>query len=607
MTPISDSELPELARTRVRRAVRSDKKIAVTLHLRHREPPPSPDELGHRPHERNYLSYEEFEERHGLADDDLAEIEAFAGQYGLAVKSVHKAARMVELVGKAGAINEAFGVELHQRDDARGECTAHHGPIHLPETIAEIVEGVTGLDTRETAARIRPEVPPVDPRQLLERLQAFLTYFPGEVAEIYNFPRELDGTGQTIGLIEFGGGYRRSDIEEYFQRQGMPVPEIVDVPVGGARNRPSDSLSLEDLEVTLDLEIAGAVAPGARLVVYFLDGSAESMVTAIKTAVFDGENRPSVLSISYGSAEELFRPQDLRLVNQALREAALMGVTVCVSSGDAGSASGDYAQFPPPPTTHVVFPASSPYVLACGGTRLKRTESGQFRETVWNNLNQARTASGGGVSKVFERPDYQSGVSVPANADPEAKLRGRGVPDVAGNADFETGYRILLDGNLLPGGGTSAVAPLWAGLIARLNQGLGRRVGFINPLLYRLAGSSAFRSITEGDNGAYPAEPVWNACTGLGSPDGTRLLAAIGNDLPVADTAAGSDTQDSWDKSPFDQASDSSQFASTASATAAEAARIAAEAWELATRTLENLRNSQRISGSAVDFAGKVE
>ena len=196
-----------------------------------------------------------------------------------------------------------------------------------------------------------------------------------------------------------------------------------------------------------------------------------------------------------------------------------MGVTVLAAAGDDGSSDGSANGAP-----EVDFPASSPFVVACGGTKLTLSGGTISSEQVWNELSMNEGATGGGVSKFFPLPAYQKSAGVPVQ--PETNFAGRGVPDVSGDADPITGYLVRVDGKDMVIGGTSAVAPLWAGLIALINQHAGRPVGFVNPLLYKL-GSPVFRDIVSGTNGFYSSGPNWDACTGLGSPDGTALVKAI--------------------------------------------------------------------------------
>jgi len=179
---------------------------------------------------------------------------------------------------------------------------------------------------------------------------------------------------------------------------------------------------------------------------------------------------------------------------------------------------------------HVDFPASSPHVLACGGTRLESSQNRITKEVVWNH-GAGLGASGGGVSETFPLPAYQANAKVPVSVNPP-HFKGRGVPDISGNADPATGYQIRVDGRSAVFGGTSAAAPLVAALTALINQQLGKPAGFLNTSLYAAAARKALHDITTGNNGAYTAGPGWDACTGLGSPDGQALLASLSGKRP---------------------------------------------------------------------------
>ncbi|HEX9759812.1 MAG TPA: S53 family peptidase, partial [Candidatus Acidoferrales bacterium] len=291
--------------------------------------------------------------------------------------------------------------------------------------------------------------------------------------------------------------------------------------VHGVRNAPHSRQLFSSEEVTADIEVAAAAAPGARLVVYFAPNTERGFFDAVTTAIHDRHHRPGVVSISWGEAETQWTPRTLHLFNEALAEAALVGVTVCCSAGDRGSSDGLPGGAP-----HVIFPASSPFVLACGGTSVDVEGSRIARETVWNS----RGATGGGPSRVFAVPRWQGKVKVPGLPG-KNRRRGRGVPDVAANADPLTGYKVRFRGKNSITGGTSLAAPMWAALVALINQKLRRPVGYVNPFLYkvykRLLRAGAFHPITEGNNGAYHARAGWNACCGLGSPHGENLLRAL--------------------------------------------------------------------------------
>jgi kumamolisin len=334
----------------------------------------------------------------------------------------------------------------------------------------------------------------------------------------------VDGAGECIALIELGGGYKTTDLSSYWSQLKLTeTPAVSAVSVGNGSNNPTGDPNGPDGEVMLDIEVAGSIAPGAKIVVYFADNTDAGFLNAITTAVHDSTNSPSVVSISWGGPESSWTQQAMTSMDEAFQSAAAMGVSVCVAAGDDGSTDGVTDGL-----NHVDFPASSPNVLACGGTQLVASGNNITSETVWNELANNEGATGGGISDVFPLPSYQTGAGVPPSANPGRNV-GRGVPDVTGDADPTTGYVTRVDGNPDVIGGTSAVAPLWAGLIALINQSIGKPVGFINPLLYQDAGTARnLNDITSGNNGAYSAGPGWDACSGLGSPIGTQVATALG-------------------------------------------------------------------------------
>lgn len=327
-----------------------------------------------------------------------------------------------------------------------------------------------------------------------------------------------DGSGETIGIVELGGGFTATDIQQYFQKQNIAPPTVVAVAVDGGTNAPSNP-SGADSEVMLDIEVAASIAPAARIAVYFAPNTDQGFIDALTTAIHDTANHPSAISISWGGPESSWTQSAMTAMDDACQSAAALGITITVACGDSGSTDGvdDGAN-------HVDFPASSPHVLACGGTEITASGPALTNEVVWNDEAQGGGATGGGVSTVFTLPAWQKNAKVPK---PAGNTGGRGTPDVAGDAAPATGYQIEVDGQTEVVGGTSAVAPLWAGLVALMNQKLGKPVGFLNPQIYPLVGSGAFRDITQGNNGTYSAGPGWDPCTGLGSPVGTTLVAKL--------------------------------------------------------------------------------
>jgi kumamolisin len=494
--------------------VAADETVEVTVLVRPRAPLPSAEELGSTPlGERRYLTRREFAARYGAERKDLAAIADFATEHGLHVRQASAARRSVVLTGPAERMEAAFRTRLARYRSPEGDYRGRSGHLHVPARVAPAIEAVLGLDDRPQATTASHAVPH-------ERVEeARLTSFtPTRVAELYDFPGHLDGSGQRIGVIELGGGFRRSRLRRYFEKLGRPMPKITAVSVDGVRNRPGIDHAA-DGEVVLDVEVIGAIAPRAEQLVYFAPTSDRGFVDAVTTALFD-PRAPSILSISWGQAEEQWTEQGRRALDQAFQAAAALGVTVLAASGDNGWRDGVEGQ-----VAHVDFPASSPYVLACGGTRLEVTERGEIVEVVWNDHDG--TATGGGVSAFYEVPPWQARVRVPPSVNDTGAV-GRGVPDVAGNADPDTGYLIGDGLSEHPFGGTSAVAPLWAALVAQLNQHLGAPAGFLNPLLYERVDPTVFNDVPTGGNGAYRARRrAWDACTGHGTPRGRALLEAL--------------------------------------------------------------------------------
>ena len=500
----------------------SGKQIEVTVYLR-----PSAslnwvdEEAARASAERRTISREKLASDYGVSDEDIAAVRSFAKEYGLEVTAVDKGRRTVSLRGTLKAVAEAFGAQdvglfSHPTE---GAYRARRGPLTIPRELGDVITGVFGIDERPQA---RPHI------RLRPNANARTGYAPTEVAAAYDFPTGATGTGQTVAIIELGGGYRQTDLGTYFSGLGLTPPSVSAVGVDGGSNSPGVDRNA-DGEVMLDIEVVGSVAPGAKIVVYFSNNSSDQgFLDAVSTAVHDTTHNPSVVSISWGGPEDSWTQQARAQMEQILIEAAAVGVTVTVASGDNGSSDGvnDGKQ-------HVDFPASAPHALACGGTRLQINHGQITNEAVWNDA-PGGGAGGGGISIEFAVPSYQNGIQTKKNVD--TGQPGRGVPDVAGDADPETGYSIVVDGEQETIGGTSAVAPLWAGLTALMNESLGQPVGFLQPQLYAGSAQGGFHDITEGNNGAYEAGPGWDPCTGLGSPNGTALLQALGGRVPVAAT-----------------------------------------------------------------------
>lgn len=522
---------------KVVRRTRPDEPITVTLIVRRRNGEGAlrsmkdfvaPGATPARP-----LSRAEFGATNGANPDDLATVAQFARDKGLSVLESHLARRSVVMRGPAAAVNYAFGIALHDYDCPRGRYHGHAGRASLPGPVAAVVEAVIGLTNRQvpaqhysTARRQNPNDPP-----------GTTPLSPQQVAALYAFPSS-DGAGQTIGIYEMqtsGGaaGYTTADLTQSIAAfgGGLAVPVPVDVAVDGVQNS-----GVSDGETGLDITVAGAIAQKATIAVYFTGGDAQSILHALQRMIHPdaGDPVPTILSISYGWGPDdpganSFSAQEFTQFTKLFQDAANLSVTVLVSSGDSG------AYIESPTQAQTSYPASDPWVTACGGTTVGNIGGGTFAEYVWNDSGAAGPgATGGGVSARFAVPAYQANAKVPTRNG--TKTSGRGVPDIAGNASENSGYLQVINGQRAqPVGGTSAVAPLYAGLVARINADLGFSAGFLNPVLYALP-ATTFRRVpgapgpTNNSYGkvvGYPAGPAWDACTGLGSVRGSVLEAGI--------------------------------------------------------------------------------
>jgi kumamolisin len=456
------------------------------------------------------VSHQQFERIHGADLTDIEAVERFATEHGFCVVRIDHSARSLTLAGKFSALAQAFGADVDIRRIGDHTFRSRQGSLWLQKSLEGRVVAVFGFDQRPVAATRH---------RVLPRSDESVAYTPLQVASAYNFPSNK-GANQTIALIELGGGFSNSDLTTYWQRLGLPAVNVTAIGIDGATNSPSGDPASADGEVTLDIQVAGAVAPACRVAVYFAPNTDQGFYDAISAAIHDKIRKPAVISISWGMPEDRWTPQAMNAFNALFYDAALLGISVCTAAGDNGSSDGETDG-----ANHVDFPSSSPWVLACGGTSLTLADGKIASETVWDDGSQGG-ATGGGVSQHFSKPAYQVKINVPLPVD--SNPTGRGVPDVAGNADPATGYVVLVGGEGIVVGGTSAVAPLWAGLIALLNERLGKRVGWLHPKLYaKPALAKALHDITDGNNGSYRAGTGWDPCTGLGTPNGAAILKLL--------------------------------------------------------------------------------
>jgi len=497
------------------------------------------------------LSREEIAQKWGVPPEDVRKVEQVLRSYGLQVVEVMQGGRSMRVRGAASAMIAAFRPDLGiYQVPGQGQIRARHGMLMIPSEIADIVEGVFGLDQRRMTGRHALAAVPV------QQLAPLTT---ADLVKRYNFP-DGDGAGKAIAIAEFGQSigngqvlppaYIASDVATFCKRQGLPVPTVRIESVGlsplsqqqyeaeiqALPKDLQDLLFAQTAETMMDAQIVAGLCPKADIGLYFATWGESGWVNMLDEVTSGSGPVPVALSVSYGLAEEAadWSHGAMDSINQRLQIAAMQGITVCVSSGDDGSGCDQ-----PGKRCHVAYPASSPYVLSVGGTMLAPQAGGKVDEVVWWEAPGERTqqgggSTGGGISTLNPRPPWQT-VKI-ASLNPGA-IDGRIVPDVAALAGPPL-YDLLLDGQSLPDGGTSAAAPLWAGLIARIDAALpaGKRQRFLAPLLYKGdVGQAGFGDIVSGQNASHPspgkgysAKAGFDAVTGWGVPNGKGLLSALG-------------------------------------------------------------------------------
>jgi len=470
------------------------------------------------PDYRHLLTAAEFGARFGLPLAEIDQAAAWFSQHGLTVTGRPANRTALELRGSAGQLERVLGVRLMERTDAAG--LAYHVPLSAGRVPPELASSVSGFGGLDTSPATRPE-PHFGPANGLH---------PTDLARAYGIDamraQGLDGSGQSVAVVSFDT-FDPKDIAAFDRVTGISGPTIQVIRMPGAAKKPGDSQD----EVSLDLETIRAVVPKAQIYDYEAPQSA-NWSDIINRIVED--HKVQIVSISWGLCEPVVAPRAGDEDDLALASAELSGLSIFVSSGDAGAydcldqGNGLQRDF----EVAVDYPAVSPHVIAVGGTYLSIHQDGSYLgESAWQDpLGQS--GSGGGLSHVFPRPAWQAGPGV-ANATSNGK---RQVPDVAGPADPASGLFVVSGGQAEVIGGTSAATPLWAGsmvLAAQLAAKDGiTKLGFLDPTLYAVAAGhqadgTVFHDVTVGANRLYPATPGWDFATGWGSPQLNNLVPAI--------------------------------------------------------------------------------
>ncbi len=485
---------------------------------------------------RTPLSRTDFAQQFSATAEDLAAVANFAATHGLKVKTSNPVTRTLTLYGKAEQLQSAFHITLNDYKDASGTYWGYEGFISVPAALTDIVEGVFGLDNRRQAQPLIT-MAPVEMNTLANPRQPILT--PLEIAQRYQFPDDADGTGQTIAFIEFGGGYTRKDLDNYFNQLGLKTPSITSITVDGVHNMPTlpDSTgATPDAAVMFDLEIAGALAPGARLAVYFAPPTERGWIDALRTAIHDTIHAPTIISISWGWSENLglWSTQAMKAINATLREAAALGITILCASGTDHAADGQ-----PNEKHHADFPASSPFVTGIGHASLERWCNAG---TSLVDSNTPRTARERSSDDPLAHLAIQALTQAELMPRPRpASLSRQKQPDHASERTPYTHYPIRVQGKQRSANGAGTATPLWAALIARINQRRGMPLGFLNHLLYTSTQSTLRDVVLRTDSAAgetsSPALSRENPPSDADAPPSASLLSALSETLST-ETAA---------------------------------------------------------------------
>lgn len=421
----------------------------------------------------------------------LDDLEKYVGENDLSLAFLNKKSKTFHVIGNEKSLDKFLSyLEKYENDGVVVIGSASEKP-----SVKTYIKNIVPLNAEHVS---KPHVNP--------------PYFTAkEIAAIYNIagnPTNRAG----IAIIELGGGYHSSDINTYWNHLGLLTkPNVYSISVDGAFNSPGNDA---DAEVVLDIEVVGGICPNSNIYVYFAPNTDKGFYDAIHQAVYSTKYPVSIISISWGAPENEWSSQTMSAYNSLFQAAAQLGITICAASGDSGSSDGEASGL------HVDFPSSSPWVLACGGTRLScpdRVYDAKTQEIVWGTI-PGNGAAGGGFSNVFTRPSYQNNLLT------RFLQKGRGVPDVCGDADPATGWLIYLNGSYYVIGGTSAVAPMWASYLASI--GFNK---FLNPILYSLYSTNKIivHDIVIGNEGAYSAIIGWDPASGLGSPNGNFLTKVL--------------------------------------------------------------------------------
>jgi kumamolisin len=505
--------------------------IEVTLKLRRKTALPA---VTKRP--EKILTRDQLRDTYGANQPDIDKVVKTLGTFGLKLVNSSTTTRSVRMSGTVSAMEAAFQVKLFNYTHPDGNYRGRVGRVHIPVELADIVQAVFGLDNRRIARRRRQPIRD-DPHAKSGNVSTTWN-LPSQFASHYNFPPG-DGTGQAVGLLEFGGGYFPADLQQFCSLAKIAAPpKVTAISTDGT---PTNAKDGAEGEVMLDIEVVAGVCPKANIAVYFANWAEQGWITNLDAALNDSTNNPGVISVSWGQAEDtdIWTASAMDQINQSFQDAANLGITICIAAGDDGSSDAVTDGL-----AHVDFPGASPYALCVGGTTVTDL-SPQTPDIVWFEGDGLRAdqggSTGGGVSANSPRPTWQSAINIKSvNA---GAIAGRCVPDISANADWNASpYLLVVDGQPQGNGGTSAASPLIASLLTLINQARATagktRAGYITAELYQSstggtgAGGTGCTDVTSGNNntakdGGYSAGAGYDAASGWGTPNGVTLAQSL--------------------------------------------------------------------------------
>ncbi len=489
-----------------------------------------------------YLTPNQFNQLFSPTPDQVQQVVSYLQSQGMTVTSVAPNNLLIDATATVAQVTQAFNVQINTYQVGNHTFYANTGSPSVPTSISQLITSISGLDNSVT---YHPLYRRLNKHNLIHsaNLAAPSGFGPKDLSGAYNAtPLQnagILGDNQTVALFELDG-YQLSDVQQYFQTYGLATPTISNVLVDNFNGASGQGA----IEVELDMEVVGAIAPHANQIVYEGPNTTQGLNDTYNQIVHD--NKAHVVSISWGLCEAYSGAAELQTLDTIFKQGAAQGIAFFAASGDSGAYDcGDG-------NLGVDSPAGDPYITGVGGTNLQLNAGAYGSESVWSNPNDTQRSpngagGGGGVSSTFTHPSWQTGSGV--------QNGNREVPDVSADADPATGYAtyctVTNSGCPSTGwitvGGTSAAAPLWAGSMTLINQYLQAQgkavVGYANPALYGLFNtqqqSPAFHDVTSGNNLHYAATTGYDMASGIGSPDVTNIahdLASSGSGITPTPT-----------------------------------------------------------------------